>query len=419
MREVGPVDAVSAVRSGASVFLGSACGEPQTLVEALVADHGRFEDVTVITGLQGSSAPYADAALAGSFHLRTFMVTGAVRDAVEAGTVEYVPCSLSQISDLFASGDIAVDVAMVQVSPPDAHGYCSLGVSVSYVLAALRRAKVVVAEVNERMPRTHGGGFVHVEQIDLAVRSDRPLLEVAAGTPGPELVAIGQHVAGLVPDGATVQVGVGGIADATWRALVAHRDLGVHSGSLSDSVVELIESGVVTNARKETWPGRSVAGQLIGTSRLYDYADDNPAFALVPASVTHDPVSIARLSRFHAVNSALQVDLRGQVNSESIGGRQVAGTGGALDFAIGAQLSAGGRCIIALPSRSRRGHSKIVPRISADAVTVPATLVDYVVTEHGIAELRGKSVTAREHALAMIADPDAREALQRATGGPQ
>jgi acyl-CoA hydrolase len=403
---------VAAVESGSTVFLGSACGEPQTLVEALTAEHERLRDVRLITGLQGSSAPYAAPEYARSFRLRTFMVSASVRTAVEAGEVDYIPCSVSRIGELFRSGEVALDVAMVQVSPPDAHGYCSLGITVSYTETAMRHARVVIAELNEQMPRTHGQGFVHVDEIDFAVRSDRALLEVQAAAISPELVAIGGHVAGLIPDGATVQVGVGAVADSTWRALAGHRGLGVHSGSLADAVVELVEAGVITNQGKPIWRGMSVAGQLIGTRRLYDYAHDNPAFALVSADVTHDPCTMARLPAFHSVNSALEVDLRGQVNSETLAGRQIAGTGGALDFAIGAQLSAGGRSIVALPSRSRKGHSKIVSRIAGDAVTVPSSLVDYVVTEHGVAELRGRSLAERADALAAIAAPDARQALE-------
>jgi 4-hydroxybutyrate CoA-transferase len=413
MKETTAARALAVVRSRSRVFLGTACGEPQTLVEALVAEHERLVGVEVITGLQGSSAPYADPRYARSFRLRTFMVTAAVRGAVESGAVEYIPCSLSRIGSLFTSGAMPLDFALVQVSPPDRHGFCSLGTTVSYTHTALRSARVVIAEVNERMPRTHGEGFVHVDEIDFGVRSDRPLLEVEPAAPTPELTAIGRNVASLVPDRAVVQVGVGGIADATWRALTGHSGLGVHSGSLADSVVDLIEGGAVTNEHKALWPGRSVAGQLIGTRRLYDYADDNPALMLAPATITHDAAVIARLADFHSINSALQVDLRGQVNSETLRGRQVAGTGGALDFAMGAQLSSGGRSIVALPARSRKGHSRIVARLDKEAVTVPASTVDFVVTEHGIAELAGKSIADRAAALIEIAAPDAREEIER------
>jgi acyl-CoA hydrolase len=417
MKETTAAGALAEVRSGERVFLGTACGEPQTLVEALVAEHERLARVELITGLQGSPAPYADPRYAGSFRLRTFMVTAAVRDAVEAGTVEYVPCSLSRIGSLFSSGAMPLDVALVQVSPPDRHGFCSLGTTVSYTQTALRCARAVIAEINERMPRTHGEGFVHVDEIDFGVRSDRPLLEVPAASPTPELSAIGRNVASLIPDRAVVQVGVGGIADATWRALGDHSGLGVHSGSLADSVVDLIEGGAVTNEHKAIWPGRSVAGQLIGTRRLYDFADDNPALMMAPATITHDPATIGRLADFHSINSALQVDLRGQVNSETLLGRQVAGTGGALDFALGAQLSNGGRSIIALPASSRKGHSKIVARLDREAVTIPASSVDLVVTEYGIAELGGKSIAARAAAMLEIAAPEAREAIERERDG--
>jgi 4-hydroxybutyrate CoA-transferase len=416
LRLVSPERAVAEIRSGERVFLGSACGEPQTLVDELVVQHDRLRSVNVVTGLQGSAAPYTAPELASSFRLETFMVSGPARAAVERGDAVYIPCRLSRIPRLFEDGTLPIDVALIQVSPPDRHGFCSLGVTVAYTKAAARAARLVIAEVNERMPRTFGDAFIHVDEIELAVETDRPLLQVAAPEPEPGLDSIGEHVASIVPDGATVQIGVGAMADATWRALAHHRDLGVHSGSLADAVVDLIEGGAVTNARKRVHTGRTVAGQLIGTPKLYDYADGNPSFALATVDTTHDPRVIARLDGFVSVNSAVQVDLTGQVNSETIRGRQIAGVGGAIDFAMGASLARDGKSIVALRSLSRKGDSRIVASMQHETITTPASLVDFVVTEHGIAALAGRSAAERARALVAVADPSVREELERWPG---
>lgn len=407
--------AISYVASGQTVFLGSGCGEPQALVEALVADHARLSHVNIVTGIQGSKTPYVAPELAPHFRLRTFMPSRGVRDAIRDGYADYVPVPLSQIPRLFRERVIPLDVAMIQVSPPNDEGQCSLGVSVAYAKAASESAVLVIAEMNARMPRTLGGAWVPISDIDIIVESDRPVLEVPAARQDAELTAIGRNVAGLVPDGATVQVGVGGIAEAVWKALEGHRDLGIHSGSLPDAVVDLVGRGVITNRRKTLDRGRIVAGQLIATRKLYDFAHDNPLFDMRPCDYTHDPSVLARHDRLVSVNSAVEVDLRGQVNAESLGGQQVAGVGGAIDFTVGAVLAPSGRSIVALPATARRGiETRIVAQVDGGVVTSPCSLIDFVVTEHGVAELRGKSLCERARALIAIADPKFREELGRA-----
>lgn len=407
-------EAIDIVASGQSVFLGSACGEPQELVEALLRRSRDLRDVRLLTGLQGSKAPYVRADLGESFRLRTFMASMQVADAIERGEADYIPASLSRIPGLMRSGRLPVDVALVQVAPADEQGRFSLGVSVAYAKAAVEAAAVVVAEVNEQMPRTLGDSFIDAEAIDFLVASDRPVLEVRRAAPDGALARIGEHVARLVPDRATMQVGVGGIADAVWAALRQHRDLGVHSGSVADNIVELLRDGVVTNRFKTIDEGHVVAGQLIGTARLYRFAHRNPQFSMRPCDYTHDPRLLASLDHLVSVNSAVQVDLRGQVNAETLRGRQIAGVGGALDFTVGARLASGGRSIVALPATAGDGrYSRIVPKLDDGVVTTPASLVDFVVTEFGIADLAGLDLEERARQLAAVAAPQHRSALLR------
>lgn len=412
-------EAAARVASGQSVFLSSGCGEPQTLVEALIRSAVRLRDVRIVTGLQGSKAPYVRPDLAPHFRLQTFMASAQVAEAIEKGDADYAPVQLSRIPDLMRSGRLPVDVAMVQVAPADEQGRYSLGVSVAYAKAAVAAATLVIAEVNARMPRTLGDSFIDAGEIDLLVASDRPVLEVRRAATDAAVEQIGLRVATLIADGDTVQVGVGTIAEAVWKALHRHRDLGVHSGSVADTLIDLIDAGVVTNRRKTIDPGRIVAGQLVGTERLYAYAHENPAFNMCPSDYTHEPRVLAGLDNLVSVNSALQVDLRGQVNAETLRGRQVAGVGGAIDFTVGARLSRGGRAIVALPSTAGNGrYSRIVPQLDDGVVTTPASLVDFVVTEFGIADLAGLTCVARARALIEVAEPGQRPALRAALERP-
>lgn len=413
-RRCGAVDAVSRIASGMTVFLGSGCGEPQELVEALIAERERFRGVRLLTGLQGSKAPYVAAEYAAHFQLAAFMASGRIRDAIRDGYADHMAIPVSRLPRLFREGVLPVDVALIQVSPVDAKGRYSLGNNVGYVKAAVAAAKFVIAEVNAQMPRTFGDSFLSADDIDICVETDRPVIEVKAPSLDAALVSVGRHVASLVPEHATMQVGVGATAEAIWQALTDRRDLSVHSGAVADGLIGLIESGVVTNRFKTIDCGKVVTGQLIGTKRLNDFAHENAVIEMRPVEYTHDPAVLRELKNLVSVNSALQVDLRGQVNAETLNGNQIAGVGGALDFAFGATLADGGRSVIALPSTAGEGkYSRIVASLPDAVVTTPATLVDYVVTENGIADLRGKSLRERAAAIVNIAHPNFQDELSK------
>jgi len=406
------------LRSGNHIVLQGGCGEPQTLVEALVRQRAHFEGLVLYTEILASPVDYVKPEMAGHVALHSFMMAGArTREAIRAGHADYIPCNLSEIARLFTDGYLPVDAALVQLSPPDRHGYCSLGVMADFTKPAAEIAQVIIAEINERMPRTHGNCFLHVSQLDYIVESSRPLLEVPSPPIGEVEKAIGQWVAELVPDGATIQFGIGAIPDASLHALTQKRELGVHSGMLTDSIVHLFEAGAITNQRKTFMPGRMVTTAIVGTAGgIYRFVDDNPLVELHPATLTHNILNLAKIDNFVSINSALQVDLSGQVNGETLGGIQMAGLGGQMDFVRGASLSKNGRSIIALPATAGGGKtSRIVAQLEAgSAVTTPRADVHYVVTEYGVAELRGKTVRQRAQALAAIAHPDFRAELRRA-----
>lgn len=411
-KQCGAREAVSHIESGNTVFLSSGCGEPQELVEALIAERERFRNVRLLTGLQGSKAPYVAKEYASHFQLTAFMASGRIREAIREGYADCMPVPVSRLPKLFREGIVPINVALIQVSPPDKDGNYSLGNNVGYTKAAVAAAKFVIAEVNAQMPRTLGDSVVTPAAIDLCVESDRPVIEVKAASLDDALLAIGRYVALLVPEHATLQVGVGATAEAIWQALMDRRDLSVHSGAVADGLINLIEKDVVTNRFKPIDRGKVVTGQLIGTKRLNDFAHENPMINMRPVEYTHDPAVLAQLKNLVSVNSALQVDLRGQVNAETLNGSQVAGVGGAIDFALGATLSSGGSSIVALPSTAGNGkHSRIVRALPDAVVTTPATLVDYVVTEYGVADLRGKTLRQRAHELTKIAHPGFHDAL--------
>lgn len=413
---VSPAGAVRAVQSGQRVLLGSCCSEPQTIVEALVADKDRLEQVELITTIMGSKAAYAAPEMEGHFRVVSFRPDASVREATRAGRIDYLPCLLSETPRLFTEGYLPVDVALVQISPPDDRGYSSFGTSIEYTKPAAEKARVIVAEVNQQMPRTLGDTFIHVSRLSYIVESDRPLLQVPPVPIGPAERAIGELVSSLIADGATLQVGVGAIPDAVLAALSNRHDLGVHSGMLSEGMVELAESGVINGRRKALNPGVMVAAVLIGTDRLYRFVHDNPQVELYPASYTHDILTLSQMENLVAINSALQIDLWGQVNAEVVGGVQIGSVGGQVDFVRGASRAPGGKSIIALLSTAGNGkYSRIVPRLEPGApVTTSRNEVQCVVTEYGIADLRGKTLSQRARALAAIAHPDFRSELQKA-----
>lgn len=326
--------------------------------------------------------------------------------------VDYLPCFLSEIPALFRSRRRPLDVALIHVSPPDAHGYCTLGASVDVARAAVESAALVIAQVNPRMPRVHGDGFVHLDEIDFHVEVDTPLPEVPSHTLSEAEVRIGQHAAGIIEDGATLQMGIGAVPDAVLAALRGHRHLGIHTEMWSDGALDLIESGAVDNSRKKVHAGKTVSGFLMGSQRLYDFVHDNPAVVQLDIGYVNNPAVIARNPKVTAINSAVEIDLTGQVCADSIGFRVISGVGGQMDFIRGASISPGGKPIIALTSRTRRGEARIVPRLKKGAgVVTTRAHVHFVITEFGVADLYGRTLAERSRALIEIAHPDDREWL--------
>ncbi len=408
-------DALEAVRSGDRVFVQGVAATPRVLVEAMTARSGLLRDVEVVHLHTEGPAPYAAPEMTGSFHVNSLFVGANVREAVGAGRGDYVPVFLSEVPALFRKGVLPLDVALVHVSPPDRHGYCSLGVSVDVTAAAVQSAKTVIAQVNPRMPRTLGDGLVPLSRFDACVEVDEPLFESPPAELGEVEHAIGRHVAGLVQDGATLQMGIGAIPDAVLASLGSHRDLGVHTEMFSDGLIELVKKGVVNGARKATYPGRVIAGFVNGTRAVYDFVDDNPGVLLLDVGYVNSTQVIRRNPKVTAINSAVEVDLTGQVCADSIGTRQYSGVGGQMDFIRGASLSEGGCPIIALPSMTGHGLSRIVAELKPGAgVVTTRAHVHFVVTEYGVADLYGKNLRQRARALVDIAHPSHREGLARA-----
>jgi acyl-CoA hydrolase len=415
MRIVSEEVAVQAIRSGDRIYVHSVAAAPQRLIRAMTARAPELRDVEITHLHTEGEAPYAEPGCEKSFHTNALFVGPNMREAVARGQADYVPVFLSEVPNLFRSGAMPLDVALVQVSPPDRHGFCSLGVSVDASRAAVHAARTVIAQVNPNMPRTHGDGLLHVSNIDLAVDVDEPLPEVAPAPLTDAARAIGRHCAELIEDGATLQMGIGAVPDAVLAALSNHRDLGIHTEMLSDGVLDLIMRGVVNGEAKRTHPGKVVATFVMGTRRLYDFIDDNPMVAMLDVAYVNDTAVIRRNPKVSAINSAVEVDLTGQVCADSIGTRLYSGVGGQMDFIRGASLSPGGKPIIALPSTTSRGESRIVPFLKAGAgVVTTRAHVHYVVTEHGCANLYGRNLRQRARALIRIAHPDHQQTLEEA-----
>lgn len=405
--------AVAALPRTGRVYLAPGCGLPATLSDALAVERDRFAGLELYCGLLFEPPAWLDAV---PRHLRLVSLhpTAVVEPLITAGRADYLPLRYSRIPQaLAAGGPLPVDAALVQVSPPDARGYCSLGTAVSTALPLVRTAPLVIAEINPRSPRTHGDSMIHVAEIDIGVEVDHPLVQLTPARVGDTERAIARHVAPLVPDGGTIQIGIGGVPQAILEALGGHRDLGVHSGMLCDGMIPLIEAGVITGARKSLDPYKLTAGEILGTDVLFRFVDDNPAVRMVPATISHGLEYLRDQERFVSINSALEVDLTGQINAEWLGGRQVSGLGGQFDFVEAAMYSRGGVSIVALPATAAGGTaSRIVPRLPAGAaVTTPRHCVDFVVTEFGAADLRAKTLRQRAEALAAIAHPAFRDAL--------
>jgi 4-hydroxybutyrate CoA-transferase len=410
-----PDQAVKCIKSGDRVFVHSVAAAPQTLVRAMTARAPELRNVEIVHLHTEGEAPYASPEWSDSFHVNAFFVGANVRRSLSEGDGDYIPVFLSEVPNLFRKSVLPLDVALLNVSPPDKHGFCTLGVSIDVARAAFETAKCVVAQINPQVPRTQGDALIHVNDIDFMVEVDEPLQE----TRPPELtetdLAIGRHIAAIVDNGATIQMGIGSIPNAVLASLADHKDLGVHTEMFSDGVIPLVESGVINGRLKVKHPGRMVAGFVMGTRRLYDFIDDNPQVLMLDIGYVNDTAVIRRNPKVTAVNSAIEIDLTGQVCADSIGMRQYSGVGGQMDFIRGASLSEGGKPIIALPSTTKRGESKIAPFLKQGAgVTSTRAHVHYIVTEFGVANLYGKNLRQRAAELITIAHPDHRETLERA-----
>lgn len=409
----GPDEALRCVESGMRVYIQPGCAEPETLVEALMRRGPCVRDVEIVHMMTMGCAPYVATEMQGHFRHNAVFIGANVRDAINDGRADYTPIYLSEIEGLFESGEMPIDVALIEVSPPDSHGFCSFGIGVDTTLTAAKCARIVVAQVNGEMPRTYGDSFIHVSDIDVVVESTRPLCATKKVPVSDLNVAIARNVAGLIEDGAVLQTGIGGIPDAVLSFLGDRKDLGVHSELVSDGAIPLIEAGVITGARKNFKPRKIILGFALGTKKLFDFVDNNPIFEFHPTAYTNDPALIARNDNMVAINSALQTDLTGQVCSDSVGTQFYSGIGGQVDFIRGASRSKGGKPIIAISSTAKQGEiSRIVPMLNPGAGVVTSRgLIRYVVTEYGVAYLHGKTIRERAKALIEIAHPKFREEL--------
>jgi acyl-CoA hydrolase len=387
---------------------------PSVLLDGLIEHADRLRAVELIHLHTLGPARYAAPEFADSFRVANLFVGANMRKFMDGDRVDYLPCFLSEIPALFRNGARPLDVALIHVSPPDEHGFCSLGTSVDVALAAVQSAAVVIAQVNPRMPRVHGDGFVHVSAIDRAVSVDTPIPVIESGAVSDVERRIGEHVASIIEDGATLQMGIGAIPDAVLRCLTNHRDLGVHTEMWSDGLLPLLQSGVVNNHLKHVHPGKTVSGFVMGSQALYDFIHDNPSVVQLDIAYVNKVDVIARNPRVTAINSAIEVDLTGQVCADSIGHTVFSGVGGQMDFIRGASLSEGGRPIIALPSRTSRGIPRLTATLKAGAgVVTTRAHVHHVATEYGIASLYGRTLNERARALIAIAHPDDRDGLER------
>ena len=406
-------EALRCVQSGMRVYIQPGCAEPETLVEALIRRAPFVQDVEIVHMMTLGTAAYVAPEMAGHFRHNAVFIGSNVREAVNDGRADYTPIYLSEIEELFESGAMSIDVALLELSPPDSHGFCSFGVGVDTSLTAAKCARYVIAQINDQMPRTYGDSFIHISDIDAVVDSSRPLCALRDHDISEMHVAIARNVANLIDDGAVLQTGIGGIPDAVLPFLKDRKDLGIHSELVSDGVIPLIEAGIITGARKNFKPRKIILGFALGTKNLFDFVDNNPIFEFHPTSYTNDPLFIARNDNMVAINSALQVDLTGQVCADSIGTRFYSGIGGQVDFLRGASRSRGGKPIIALPSTAKNGTvSRICPMLTPGAGVVTSRgLIRYVVTEYGVAYLHGKCIRERAKALIDIAHPKFREEL--------
>lgn len=407
-------EAVSSIQSGQRIFIQGQAATPTRLLKALMARAGSLKDIELIHLHLMGEIPYDDPNFTRSFRVANLFVGRNVRGVLDYENIDYLPCFLSEIPFLFRSDQRRLDVAMIHVSPPDKHGYCSLGLSVDIARAAVEKATTVIAQVNPHMPRVHGDGFIHISDIDYYVEIDDPV-HLLESRPFTEIERkIGENVTALVEDGATLQVGIGAVPDAVLEALKNHKHLGLHSEMWSDGALDLIEAGVIDNSLKAVHPGKSVSSFLIGSKRLYDFVHDNPTVFQLDIGYVNMPHNIARNPKATAINSAIEVDLTGQICADSVGHRIISGVGGQVDFIRGATLSPGGKPIIAMTSRSNQSIPRIVSQLKPGAGVVTSRAhAHYVVTEYGSVDLFGKTLNERAKALISIAHPDDRERLEK------
>lgn len=405
-------EAVSHIRSGQRIVFSHAAGESLVLLDALVRNRALFENVEIVHMVAMGEAKYCEPGMEKHFRHNSFFLGASTRKAAKEGRADVTPVYFSEVPELFRT-TLPVDAVFLNLSPPDEHGYCSFGISVDYSKPAAMEAELVIAQINPSMPRTLGDSFIHISDIDYIVEADTPLIELPPAGISEVERAIGKNCASLIEDGDTLQLGIGAIPDAVLGFLKEKKDLGIHSEMISDGIVELYEGGVITNRRKSLHAGKSIVTFLMGTRRLYDFADNNPAVELHPVDYVNDPYVIAQNERLVSVNSCVQVDLMGQVVSASVGRRQISGVGGQVDFVRGANMSRGGKSIMAMPSTAAEGRiSKIVPVIGEGAaVTTSRYDADYIVTEYGAARLKGESLRNRAKKLIRIAHPDFRRML--------
>lgn len=410
---VSAEDAVKHIQSGNRVVTGHAVSEPVQLVDAMLKNKDQYRNVEIVHMVAMGKGEYTKPEMTPHFRHNALFVGASTREAVQAGRADYTPCFFTEIPRLFKEGYLPVDVALIQLSRPDEHGYCSFGLSNDYTKPAAENAKLVIAEVNDQMPRTMGDSFIHISELDYIVETSYPVIELKPPKIGEIEKAIGEHCASLIEDGSTLQLGIGAIPDAVLLFLKDKKDLGIHSEMFSDGVVELVEAGVITNKMKTLHKGKMVVTFLMGTKRLYDFVDNNPSVELYPVDYVNNPCVIMQNYKMVSINSCIQIDLMGQIVSESIGLKQFSGVGGQVDYVRGTSMAKDGKSIIAIPSTASKGKvSRIVPFLDeGSAVTTSRNDVHYVVTEYGIAHLRGKTLKERAKALIEIAHPDFRDQL--------
>jgi 4-hydroxybutyrate CoA-transferase len=414
MKLTGAEEAIKNIKSADRVFIQSVAAAPQTLIKAMIARADELSGVEIYHLHTEGAAPYVAPEFSGSFHTNSLFIGANVRAAVARGEADYIPVFLSEVPKLFRQEILPIDAALIHVSPPDRHGYCSLGTSVDVTLAGVQMAECVIAQINPKMPRTHGDGIIHVNQINYAVEVSDDILEHPFVEPSQVELAIGRNCAELIEDGATLQMGIGAIPNAVLASLKNHKNLGIHTEMFSDGLIELLESGIVNGKLKRVHPHKVVASFTMGTRRLYDFIDDNPEIVMLDVAYVNDPTVIRRNPKVTAINSAIEVDLTGQVCADSIGTRLYSGVGGQMDFIRGASVSEGGKPIIALPSTTSKGESKIVSFLKEGAgVVTTRAHVHYIVTEYGAAYLYGKTLRQRAKELIKIAHPEHRGELEK------